>query len=76
MSNHTPHPGMTCGINPSHAWRCTKEGTPGAIVYCQNIALNFMAQHYDIEIGKIRRDPWGNYMRNENGVRIIDWGVI
>ena len=50
---HTSHPATRCGIGPSHAWRCTRAGHPGQIVYCQSVALDRIGQGFDIVIGVI-----------------------
>ena len=49
-------------------WRCTKDGHPGMIVYTQAIAIDKMAEHFDIEIGVITR--------HADGSRSYEWGVI
>lgn len=38
-------------------WHCTKPNTPSMIVYTQSIALDKLADGYDIEIGRVVRLP-------------------
>jgi hypothetical protein len=66
---HIPHTMTRCGINPSHAWRMTKTGELGTIVYCQSIAIDMMRDGYDLELGKV-------VYANDGSGREIVWGVF
>lgn len=50
------------------AWWCTKPGHPGMWVYTQKIAIDKLAEGYDIEIAAITRYADGRLPKIERGV--------
>lgn len=52
----TSDPGATEPVTKT-VWHCTKPGHPGMLVYTQAIALDKLAEGFDIEIGSVIRMP-------------------